>query len=222
MLGVVGAGPAPTGRLRGEITSGAKGIGYANVVLVEARIGTLTDGSGRFSLTGLPIGSRRFTINALGYAKHDTTLNVVAGDNPPLRVNLVDLRDKLPCSTSFWVGPRYLRDARPDGSTAGDGRSSVRGRAGSLSIASDPDPCRLQIDCMARRSGRRGSLIIADPFGRRVHAFEVAGPNGLHTTWTGENEAGRLLAVGSYRAILRSGRDSLVLDFVRTHDLPPR
>jgi Ca-activated chloride channel homolog len=67
----------PRGRVAGTVTeSGKTPIAYANVVIVGARLGAMTDESGNFVITGVPAGPAQVQVHPLGYEKQVQTVEV--------------------------------------------------------------------------------------------------------------------------------------------------
>jgi hypothetical protein len=218
-----------TGTLRGRITSGGLGpLPYANVVVAGAKVGTQADSGGRFELRSVPLGAQRILVAALWHAKLDTALTVVAGENPPLHVDLVSRAPAPQCQPCFWVDPHQeTRDPAPGAIvldyTGEAWRALDRGAASALEISSDRDPCELRVMYAFQASVRHARLSVVDSAGRTVHTFLTATSAGRHDlVWNGVDGAGGLTPYGWYRVRLETPRETLELEFVRARRLPVR
>lgn len=92
------------------VDAGGKGIAAVTVTLVEARLTTLTDADGRFSLARVPVGTYTLVTRRLGYA---SATAVIAVPHTPLVVSLV--------AAPFDVAPVTVTASRG----AGDALHSV-------------------------------------------------------------------------------------------------
>ena len=81
---------ATTGSVRGRITdaSSGRGLGDAQVIVADTRIGTMSDATGNFALTGVPTGARAITVRRLGYQPVSRTVAVQSGTMVTLDVAL--------------------------------------------------------------------------------------------------------------------------------------
>ena len=72
-----------SGIVSGTVTDGetAVGLANANVFFPDLGLGTATDNSGRFSVTGLPVGLHRFEVSSIGYEKTMETVEVESADS---------------------------------------------------------------------------------------------------------------------------------------------
>lgn len=69
-----------TGRITGSVTNDAgQPLTGANVVVVGTNIGTLTDGSGNFTLVGVPAGQHTLRASLIGYQEQTVSVTVAAG-----------------------------------------------------------------------------------------------------------------------------------------------
>src|SRR3989442_8333341 len=196
---------AAGGILRGEVTSGHERLGFANALVIGTRLGTQTDGAGRFVLSRVPTGRQRILFMALGHSRFDTLLDVVAGDNPPVHVDLVDLFPPPSCQPCFWVNPNQGTRALPRGAVLLDyvgevWQARVRGRSTELVISSDPDPCELRLDYYLRRPISPVRLSVIDSAGGTVRMFDDStSVEGHHLVWDGSDEGGERTPYGWYR-----------------------
>jgi hypothetical protein len=205
---------SPTGRLTGDVTSGKEHLDYASVVVTGTRIGILADGSGHFVLEGVPTGQRRLIVLALGFKKLDTLLDVRAGENPPIHLELVDRFPPPQCQPCFWVPPDQGVNALPKGAFRLDYSGEVWharavGRTTELAISSDPDPCQLRIDCRLGGPREAVRLSVIDSAGRVLRTLDSGG------VWDGSDRYGRPTPYGWYRVRLDSPGDTLALEFYR-------
>ncbi len=75
------APPQATGTVRGRITDAAsgRGLGDAQLLVADTRIGALSDANGDYALTGVPAGARAITVRRLGYQPVTRSVTVAAG-----------------------------------------------------------------------------------------------------------------------------------------------
>jgi len=71
---------AQTYQVKGRVSEGEKGLPYANVVLMENKIGTVADSNGYFTLNGVPPGKWRLRASFLGYLPEEKEIEVSSGD----------------------------------------------------------------------------------------------------------------------------------------------
>lgn len=86
-----GGTPLPaTGSISGTVSNSVTltGISGALVEVVGTGIGTTSDGTGAFSLSGIPTGSQTIRISAAGYDTVEGATILVEGVNPPQNVLL--------------------------------------------------------------------------------------------------------------------------------------
>lgn len=220
--------PEVIGTLRGEVTSGGERLGFANVVVIGSKLGTQTDNAGRFVLAGVPTGSRRILFDAIGHRKLDSLVAVRAGENPPMRVELVDLFPPPVCQPCFWVPPFQGVRAIPRGAMAFDFvgealQARVFGSEAELALSSDPDPCQLRIDYYLRSSLSLARLSVVDSAGRSIRVFDRDGATGgHHLVWDGLDHEGRQTPYGWYHVCLETPADTLQLEFGRVRRPPIR
>jgi len=90
LLAIPLAAQAPSGSVRGRVTDAAsgRGLGDAQVLVTDTRIGAMTDSNGDFALTGVPTGSRSVTVRRLGYQPVTRTVSIAAGGTATLDVAL--------------------------------------------------------------------------------------------------------------------------------------
>src|SRR3954454_6459297 len=83
MAGSSLAGAQAVGRVTGRVTSatGARPLGGVAVVLSGTTRAALTDSAGRFTLAGIPAGSRRLEARRIGFISASQSVNVVAGQS---------------------------------------------------------------------------------------------------------------------------------------------
>lgn len=72
-----------SGIVSGTVTDGetAVGLANANVFFPDLGVGTATDNSGRFHVSGLPVGLHRFEVSSIGYEKTVETVKVESDDS---------------------------------------------------------------------------------------------------------------------------------------------
>ncbi|MEE2876890.1 MAG: TonB-dependent receptor [Candidatus Neomarinimicrobiota bacterium] len=77
------------GSFSGTVTDSETSVGLANanVFFPDLDLGTATDNSGKFRVTGLPEGSHRFEVTSIGYDKKVNTVEV-SGDDTEIRISL--------------------------------------------------------------------------------------------------------------------------------------
>ena len=77
--------PAPaagvaTGRITGTVTAKGEGpVGFANVIVLGTRQGTMTDEKGQFVIVGVPVGTAQVQVQTVGYDKQVQSVQVNAG-----------------------------------------------------------------------------------------------------------------------------------------------
>ncbi len=91
LLGVLLAGPASAqdkGSITGRVTDKKSGhaIAFANVAVVGAQRGSLTDSEGQFNITGVPVGTWEVRVQFLGY-RPEARPGVVVTAGKPTRVD---------------------------------------------------------------------------------------------------------------------------------------
>ncbi len=71
----------PTGVVRGKVTEATNGQGIpdAQVLVVGARLGAVTNGAGEYTLPGVPAGSRTIGVRRIGYQAASKLVTVIAG-----------------------------------------------------------------------------------------------------------------------------------------------
>lgn len=76
------AAPAPTraaGRISGRVTEGGRsGVGFANVIVLGTKQGTMTDENGNFVIPGVPVGSWQVQVMAIGFDRVVKSVEVSA------------------------------------------------------------------------------------------------------------------------------------------------
>ncbi|MBK9978324.1 MAG: TonB-dependent receptor [Gemmatimonadetes bacterium] len=79
-----------TGTIRGRITDAAsgRGLGDAQVLVADTRIGALSSADGSFALVSVPVGTRAVTVRRLGYQPVSRTVTIAAGATATLDVSL--------------------------------------------------------------------------------------------------------------------------------------
>jgi len=221
-------GPGVTGTLNGEITSGGQRLAFVNVLVAGTKVGIQSDAGGRFVLTGVPTGERRILFHGFRYRKLDSLLIVRPGANPPIRVELIDMFPPPKCQPCFWVPPfqgaRALRHGAMVHDFVGEAwQARAEGRAATLVISSDPDPCQLQIHHYLGPSGSRARLSIVDSAGSTVHVFDRGeGRGGHHVVWDGVDHKSVRTPYGWYHVRLETRDDTLQLEFGRVRRPPIR
>jgi iron complex outermembrane receptor protein len=75
--------------LSGTVTDdGGQAIGRASVRLLNTNFGTITDASGKFTLSGLDAGRFILQVSAIGYATRTVEVSVGAAESSDLKLNL--------------------------------------------------------------------------------------------------------------------------------------
>jgi outer membrane receptor for ferrienterochelin and colicins len=79
-----------TGAISGAVTDAHSGVPIpnANIVLNGTGFGAVTDPSGRFVISNVPVGSYSVQIQLIGYAPQQRAVTIDAGKNAPLNVTL--------------------------------------------------------------------------------------------------------------------------------------
>lgn len=80
----------------------------ATVSLAATRLGTSTSSQGTFSLENIPPGTHRLRASHVGYAPHDTSLSVSAGDSIYLEIHLLPV--VMESEAMVITGTRTIRD----------------------------------------------------------------------------------------------------------------
>lgn len=77
-----------TGTVRGRVTDAAsgRGLGDAQVLVADTRVGAATNANGDFTITGVPVGARSITVRRLGYQPVTRTVTITAGASATLDV----------------------------------------------------------------------------------------------------------------------------------------
>ncbi len=75
--------PAPSagagaGRISGRILEGKSGVGFANVIVLGTRQGTMSDENGNFVIPGVPVGTWQVQVQAIGFDRVVKSVQVSA------------------------------------------------------------------------------------------------------------------------------------------------
>ena len=99
--------PAPalgtaTGKVTGKLLEKGKDpIAYANVIVLGTKNGTMTDESGTYVLTGVPVGAAQIQVQATGYDKQVQTVQVNAGATSVLNFDFGQQKIKAGLDAAF-------------------------------------------------------------------------------------------------------------------------
>jgi hypothetical protein len=79
---------APTGRISGRLVvrDRALPLPFANIIVLGTRLGALSDETGSFVLSGVPIGPQRLECQAIGYERD--TMDVIVRQGAPIYVTI--------------------------------------------------------------------------------------------------------------------------------------
>lgn len=103
---LISASPRPTcaqATIKGSVTDSTNGhhLQDANVFLSGTRIGTATNSTGRYQLTGIPPGGYRLVVSVIGYKKIVKNIIVGPGENREMTFKLKPVVYQLP---EIYVG----------------------------------------------------------------------------------------------------------------------
>src|SRR5205085_978877 len=103
---------AQTGRITGVVTDSTNGqpVPSATVTIVGTRLGAATNSEGRYSISGVPVGSAQLRVQRLGYALRTRNITVVGGENPAVNVALSVQATQLSAVVATGYGTQNLRD----------------------------------------------------------------------------------------------------------------
>jgi hypothetical protein len=113
--GAMGGTDPRTGELVGTViqTSNRQPIPSANIVLVRTTMGTASGIDGRFSLSGIPVGTYTVRISCVGFRTLNVT-DVTIGTGRATQVNValdeqpVELSDEVVSRGSYFAAPREI------------------------------------------------------------------------------------------------------------------
>lgn len=205
------------GSVAGRVVDRYGALGYVNVFVSEAKLGTMTSECGYFRIDGIRGDSCTLKVQAVGYRGRVLRLRV--SDHPDSAdIVLTALYPWLesPCDTEFnaWAnqdrGDRSGAVGEAGASTPG-GPAIRTGVIGALALAT-PD-CGMRAAWKLTRPIEH--LFIRDHRGSLAHAFQPATADSGSLTWDGRNPDGSALAPGRYRLIVIAGSDSLAIPFDR-------
>ena len=163
-----------TGALHGRVTQGGAPVAYANVVVVGARRGTVTDEDGRWVLSGIPVGTPSVKVMAIGFDPVTTAVTV---------------RDGMDVTLDFALGAHKVVKQLEEIEIGAERRVATKGSASGMAIT--PEQLReIPVDNLGAagelhfRGGRGGEvkfefdgLESSDPaFGGTPRAFGEAWP----------------------------------------------
>ena len=206
--------------LVGSITGTIKtdqGRPAANVVVsVEGSpVSVRTDGSGRFTIPGVPLGDQKIRIQAEGHSDVVLPVPVHEGENT---IGLLTLQPEMPVTQGGGgqvVAPRvkppaFLRFTyRADCDSSVSSADSTRSW-GTCSARGDSLPITFAFQPTGKLSNLRIVVLAADgSVVRRVREgrAEVASSR----TWDGRDEKGRLVSPGNYAVRFATDRDSVAI-----------
>ena len=133
---ITALGPAPRsapaqatpqlGTIAGRVTAADTGIALtsATVSVVGTRLSAQTDGAGRYTLTGVPVGPQRLRARMLGYAPADTSVVVAEGEETVVNLQLKAQDIELEAIVAVGYGTR--RSADVTGSVAGVNTENIK------------------------------------------------------------------------------------------------
>jgi len=119
-------GPVLTGSILGIVRDALTGNPIAGAQVSGPTGTVLTDAQGQFVLTDLPVGAVTLSFAATGFVSTSRTLQIVAGQNPPLSVALapVTMGGDIRIVLTWGAQPQDL-DAHLSGPNAAGGRFHV-------------------------------------------------------------------------------------------------
>ncbi|MDZ7631117.1 MAG: TonB-dependent receptor plug domain-containing protein [Gemmatimonadaceae bacterium] len=97
---------AATGTIRGKVTeaSSGRGLADAQIQVVGTRVGTLSQASGEYVLTAVPVGARVVQIRRIGFQPLNRTVQVLAGStvtvDAALSVSAINLSEVVVTGTA--------------------------------------------------------------------------------------------------------------------------
>ncbi|HEX4936001.1 MAG TPA: TonB-dependent receptor [Gemmatimonadaceae bacterium] len=79
-----------TGTVRGRVTDAAsgRGIGDAQLLVADTRVGAMTDAAGNYTLVNVPVGTRAVTVRRLGFQPATKSVTLAAGESATLDFTL--------------------------------------------------------------------------------------------------------------------------------------
>ncbi len=103
---------AQTGRITGVVTDSSSGqpVPSATVTIVGTKLGAATNSDGRYSISGVPVGTAQVRVQRLGYSPRTRSVAVVSGENPPVNIGLPVQAAQLSAVVSTGYGNQNLRD----------------------------------------------------------------------------------------------------------------
>jgi len=114
MAALFASGPllAQTGQVTGTVTSTERGqpLAGATVQVVGATLRAVTGPDGRYTLSGVPAGSRRLTATVIGHASLGADVNVAAGQTATQNFALSPLAVAIQGVVAIGYGERRVRD----------------------------------------------------------------------------------------------------------------
>jgi outer membrane cobalamin receptor len=81
LFGAGDASAQATGTVTGQVMAGKNPAEFANVIILGTRRGAMTDESGRFTITLVPVGSHTLKVQATGFEAKQQVITVNAGAN---------------------------------------------------------------------------------------------------------------------------------------------
>jgi len=86
---------AQTATILGRVISEGKPVEYANIILVQTSVGSITDTLGRYKMNNLSAGTYKVRVTCVGFDKIEKTVSVKENDIINLNFNLANVQNTL-------------------------------------------------------------------------------------------------------------------------------
>ncbi|MES2180170.1 MAG: TonB-dependent receptor [Gemmatimonadota bacterium] len=103
---------AQTGRITGTVTDSTTGqaVPSATITVVGTKLGAATSSDGRYSISGVPVGSAQVRVQRLGFAARTQTVTIVGGASQIVNFALQVQAAQLSAVVSVGYGTQNKRD----------------------------------------------------------------------------------------------------------------